>query len=137
LDIYTRLWLGIIEKYKLSPVPLTPVNMPGGAGAVALTYLYSQDGDPQQQGPLIARCPLAAMTRRLGRAATPLRPASKPPAPQESPAFSLTALTDSGRPETSDPLASATRIGIRNPITHGASIRFWARAISARTRLPR
>jgi hypothetical protein len=86
LDIYTRLWLGIIEKYKLSPVPLTPVNMPGGAGAVALTYLYSQDGDPQQQGPLIARCPLAAMTRRLGRAATPLRPASKPPAPQESPA---------------------------------------------------
>jgi tripartite-type tricarboxylate transporter receptor subunit TctC len=45
-DIYTRLWLGIVEKYELSPVPLTPVNMPGGAGAVALTYLYSQDGDP-------------------------------------------------------------------------------------------
>ena len=45
-DIYTRLWLSIIEKYKLSPVPLTPVNMPGGAGAVALTYLASQKGDP-------------------------------------------------------------------------------------------
>lgn len=45
-DIYTRLWLGIIDKYQLSPVPLTPINMPGGAGAVALTYLYSQDGDP-------------------------------------------------------------------------------------------
>lgn len=45
-DIYTRLWTGIIEKYKLSPVPFTPVNMPGGAGAVALTYLYSQKGSP-------------------------------------------------------------------------------------------
>ncbi len=45
-DIYTRLWLGIIDELELSPVPVTPVNMPGGAGAVALTYLYSQDGDP-------------------------------------------------------------------------------------------
>jgi len=45
-DIYTRLWLGIIDELELSPVPLTPVNMPGGAGAVALTYLYSQAGDP-------------------------------------------------------------------------------------------
>lgn len=45
-DIYTRLWLGIIDELDLSPVPVTPVNMPGGAGAVALTYLYSQSGDP-------------------------------------------------------------------------------------------
>ncbi|NGO55795.1 Bug family tripartite tricarboxylate transporter substrate binding protein [Allomesorhizobium camelthorni] len=52
-DIYTRLWLGIIEKYELSPVPLTPVNMPGGAGAVALTYLYGQDGDPHYLTPTL------------------------------------------------------------------------------------
>lgn len=52
-DIYTRLWLGIIEKYELSPVPFTPVNMPGGAGAVALTYLYSQDGDPHYLTPTL------------------------------------------------------------------------------------
>jgi putative tricarboxylic transport membrane protein len=35
-DTYARLWIGIIEKHNLSPVPITPVNMPGGAGAVAL-----------------------------------------------------------------------------------------------------
>lgn len=52
-DIYTRLWLGIIDKYNLSPVPLTPVNMPGGAGAVALTYLYSQKGDPHYLTPTL------------------------------------------------------------------------------------
>lgn len=52
-DIYTRLWLGIIEKYNLSPVPLTPVNMPGGAGAVALTYLHSQKGDPHYLTPTL------------------------------------------------------------------------------------
>jgi putative tricarboxylic transport membrane protein len=45
-DTYARLWIGIIEKYDLSPVPITPVNMPGGAGAVAMTYLFSQRGDP-------------------------------------------------------------------------------------------
>jgi len=52
-DIYTRIWLGIIDKYKLSPVPLTPVNMPGGAGAVALTYLHSLDGDPHALTPTL------------------------------------------------------------------------------------
>ncbi len=52
-DIYTRLWTGIIEKYNLSPVPITPVNMPGGAGAVALTYLYSQKGDPHYITPTL------------------------------------------------------------------------------------
>jgi tripartite-type tricarboxylate transporter receptor subunit TctC len=52
-DIYTRLWIGIIEKYKLSPVPLTPVNMPGGAGAVALTYLHSLAGSPYALTPTL------------------------------------------------------------------------------------
>jgi putative tricarboxylic transport membrane protein len=44
-DTICPLWIGIIEKHKLSPVPITPVNMPGGAGAVALTHLLSQKGD--------------------------------------------------------------------------------------------
>ncbi len=52
-DIYTRIWLGIIDKHELSPVPLTPVNMPGGAGAVALTYLYQQSGDPHYLTPTL------------------------------------------------------------------------------------
>jgi len=52
-DIYTRLWLGIIDEKNLSPVPVTPVNMPGGAGAVALTYLYQQDGDPHYLTPTL------------------------------------------------------------------------------------
>ena len=45
-DTYARLWIGIIEKYGLSPVPVTPVNMPGGAGAVAMTHMAGQAGDP-------------------------------------------------------------------------------------------
>jgi putative tricarboxylic transport membrane protein len=52
-DVYTRLWIGIIEKYELSPVPFTPVNMPGGAGAVALTYLHSLAGDPHALTPTL------------------------------------------------------------------------------------
>ena len=45
-DTYARLWISIIDKYNLSPVPITPVNMPGGAGAVAMTHLFMQAGDP-------------------------------------------------------------------------------------------
>jgi tripartite-type tricarboxylate transporter receptor subunit TctC len=52
-DVYARLWIGIIEKYNLSPVPITPVNMPGGAGAVAMTYLFSQAGDPHYITPTL------------------------------------------------------------------------------------
>jgi putative tricarboxylic transport membrane protein len=52
-DTYARLWIGIIEKYDLSPVPITPVNMPGGAGAVAMTYLFSQRGDPHYITPTL------------------------------------------------------------------------------------
>lgn len=52
-DIYTRQWLGIINKEDLSPVPITPVNMPGGAGAVSLTYLWSQRGDPHYIAPTL------------------------------------------------------------------------------------
>ena len=52
-DTYARLWISIIDKYELSPVPITPVNMPGGAGAVALTYLHSQAGDPHYMTPTL------------------------------------------------------------------------------------
>jgi tripartite-type tricarboxylate transporter receptor subunit TctC len=52
-DIYARLWIGIIQKYNLSPVPITPVNMPGGAGAVTLAYLASKAGDPHFMSPTL------------------------------------------------------------------------------------
>lgn len=44
-DQYARMWIGIIEKRKLSPVPIIPVNKPGGAGAVTAAYLVSKKGD--------------------------------------------------------------------------------------------
>jgi putative tricarboxylic transport membrane protein len=44
-DQYARMWIGIIEKLKLSPVPIIPVNKPGGAGAVTAAYLVSKKGD--------------------------------------------------------------------------------------------
>jgi putative tricarboxylic transport membrane protein len=52
-DTYARLWIGIIQKYDLSPVPITPVNMPGGAGAVSLAYMASQAGDPHYITPTL------------------------------------------------------------------------------------
>ncbi len=52
-DKYARLWIGIIEKYKLSPVPFIPVNKPGGGGAVALTFLHSKRGDPHYVTPTL------------------------------------------------------------------------------------
>lgn len=52
-DVYARMWIGIIEKHKLSPVPITPVNMPGGAGAVALNHLLNQKGDPHYISPTL------------------------------------------------------------------------------------
>nr|NIS39243.1 tripartite tricarboxylate transporter substrate binding protein [Desulfuromonadales bacterium] len=45
-DKYARFWIGLIEKYDLSPQPIIPVNMPGGAGAVAINFLYNQAGSP-------------------------------------------------------------------------------------------
>jgi putative tricarboxylic transport membrane protein len=44
-DQYARMWIGIIEKLKLSPVPIIPVNKPGGAGAVTMAYLATKKGD--------------------------------------------------------------------------------------------
>jgi len=52
-DTYARFWIGLIEQYNLSPVPITPVNMPGGAGAVALAYLADQAGQPYFMTPTL------------------------------------------------------------------------------------
>jgi putative tricarboxylic transport membrane protein len=52
-DQYARFWIGIIEKYKLSPQPVVPVNKPGGAGAVSLAYLHSKKGDPHYISPTL------------------------------------------------------------------------------------
>ena len=45
-DIYARLWIGIMDKEKLTAQPVTPVNKEGAAGAVAFTYVNEKKGDP-------------------------------------------------------------------------------------------
>jgi putative tricarboxylic transport membrane protein len=44
-DIYARFWQGVIEKNKLSPQPVQPVNKEGGSGAVAFTYVFEKKND--------------------------------------------------------------------------------------------
>src|SRR6185503_2386976 len=44
-DIYARAMQAIIEKEKLSPQPVQPVNKEGGSGAVAFTYVFEKKGD--------------------------------------------------------------------------------------------
>jgi putative tricarboxylic transport membrane protein len=45
-DVYARFIIGIIEKNKLSPQPFVVVNKAGGAGAVAMQYVFEKKGDP-------------------------------------------------------------------------------------------
>ena len=45
-DIYARFWIGVMEKEKLVPQPVQPVNKEGGAGAVAFTYVFEKRADP-------------------------------------------------------------------------------------------
>jgi len=45
-DRLARFIQGIIEKHKLSPKPLIPINKGGGSGAEALQYLKAKKGDP-------------------------------------------------------------------------------------------
>jgi len=45
-DIYARLWIGIMEKERMVPQPVQPINKEGGAGAVAFTYVFEKRGDP-------------------------------------------------------------------------------------------
>ena len=44
-DIYARFMQGVIEKNKISPQPVQPVNKEGGSGAVAFTYVFEKRGD--------------------------------------------------------------------------------------------
>ncbi|GMQ74966.1 MAG: tripartite tricarboxylate transporter substrate-binding protein [Gammaproteobacteria bacterium] len=44
-DKAVRLMQSIIAKNKMAPVPVTPINKPGGTGAEALVYLKSKKGD--------------------------------------------------------------------------------------------
>src|SRR5712691_710465 len=44
-DIYARFMQGVIEKNKISPQPVQPVNKEGGSGAVAFTYVFEKKGD--------------------------------------------------------------------------------------------
>lgn len=45
-DQYARLIAGLVDKHKLAPVPIVPVNKDGGAGAVAMQYVKGKEGDP-------------------------------------------------------------------------------------------
>jgi tripartite-type tricarboxylate transporter receptor subunit TctC len=45
-DRYARFISALVDKSKLSPQPLLPVNKPGGAGAVAMGYVSTKKGDP-------------------------------------------------------------------------------------------
>jgi putative tricarboxylic transport membrane protein len=44
-DIYARFMQGVIEKNKLSPQPVQPINKEGGSGAVAFTYVFDKKAD--------------------------------------------------------------------------------------------
>ena len=45
-DRLARLFQSIIQKNKLSPMPILPINKGGGSGAEALRYLKDKAGDP-------------------------------------------------------------------------------------------
>ena len=49
-DKAVRLMQSIIAKEKLAPVPVTPINKPGGSGAEALVYLKGKKGDKDKKG---------------------------------------------------------------------------------------
>jgi putative tricarboxylic transport membrane protein len=44
-DKIVRFFQSVIAKHDLAPVPVTPVNKPGGSGAEALVYLKGKTGD--------------------------------------------------------------------------------------------
>ncbi len=44
-DKAVRLMQSIIAKHKMAPVPVTPINKPGGTGAEALVYMQQKAGD--------------------------------------------------------------------------------------------
>jgi putative tricarboxylic transport membrane protein len=64
-DIYMRMWISIVDKYKLSPRPIVPVNRPGGAGAVALALLKARAGDPHNVTPTLNSVITTSLTQLI------------------------------------------------------------------------
>jgi putative tricarboxylic transport membrane protein len=64
-DQYARMWIGIIEKRNLSPVPIIPVNKPGGAGAVTLAYMASKKGDAHFISPTLNSVITTALQQKI------------------------------------------------------------------------
>jgi len=64
-DVYARNWIGLIEKYSLSPQPVIPVNRPGGAGAVALTFMAEQRGNPHYISPTLNSIMATALQQEI------------------------------------------------------------------------
>jgi putative tricarboxylic transport membrane protein len=64
-DIYMRTWIGIVDKHNLSPVPIIPVNRPGGAGAVALALLRARAGDPHNITPTLNSVITTSLTQLI------------------------------------------------------------------------
>lgn len=64
-DTYARMWIGIAEKHGLSPVPITPVNMPGGAGAVAMANMATKAGNPYYITPTLNSLVTTAMQQQI------------------------------------------------------------------------
>ena len=44
-DQMGRLWQALIQKHDLSPLPIIPINKPGGSGGEALLYMKQKAGD--------------------------------------------------------------------------------------------
>jgi putative tricarboxylic transport membrane protein len=64
-DIYMRTWIAIVDKHKLSPVPIVPVNRPGGAGAVTLALLKARAGDPHNITPTLNSVITTSLTQLI------------------------------------------------------------------------
>ena len=73
-DIYARFMQGVIEKNKLSPQPVQPVNKEGGSGAVAFTYVFEKKGDMHYVMITLNSFFTTIITQKLPYAATDFTP---------------------------------------------------------------
>lgn len=72
-DVFLRKVSDIVQKYKLSPQPLTLVHKPGGSGAIAVTYLAEKRGDDHTLMGLMVANTVAMLRTKL-----PVKPADLP-----------------------------------------------------------
>ena len=68
---------GVIEKNKLSPQPVQPVNKEGGSGAVAFTYVFEKKGDMHYVMITLNSFFTTIITQSLPYKATDFTPSSK------------------------------------------------------------